>query len=194
MFSNHGRNNVISWYEGEDKCVIPQLLTCQAVVDESRRRFTNIKRRHWDESSLIFLPESCYLDECPHFIRCTDIKSVEENCNKHLKDSQEWRQIELDIFQCDCPDSCRDVSFFYLTEPVLMYKTKGIFLQMLLKYMCQLSINRKTFTASISCCIAKINVSWNVSFPVFFPSKPTWQHKFNTWLYVFSHLFCLSAK
>lgn len=82
-------------------------------------------KSHGDESFLIFLPES--LAECPHFIRCTDIKSMKENCNKHLKESQEWRQIALDLFQCDCPLT-RSLLSFSCFSSILQYRIFTLFI------------------------------------------------------------------
>lgn len=42
-----------------------------------------------DGAAPISPPQSRDLDECRHFIRCTDVKSAREKCNKHLNPSQE---------------------------------------------------------------------------------------------------------
>lgn len=60
-----------------------------------------------DGPASVFLPQSCDLDECRHFIRCTDVKSVRENCNKHLNLSQEdklsWLVSRATALLCSAP-------------------------------------------------------------------------------------------
>lgn len=105
-------------------------------------------KRHWDVSSLISLPGSCSLDGCPHFIRCRDIKSMKKNCNKHLKESQEWRQIDLDRFQCICPVAFSDTCSNPVEAAEKDTNSQRHLLQMLLKYVCDLSIQNVLTT----CC------------------------------------------
>ena len=79
---NHSRSNSVSWYQPWR-----WMCCCCWAADRS-------------VSSLRVVPSSfCCLDRCPHFIRRADIRSMKENCNKHLKEGQERRRRDLDLLQ-----------------------------------------------------------------------------------------------
>lgn len=147
MFLNHNSNNVISPYQSEDEHVILPLRTAQLLSRRTMKAAaaSHTSKRTWDEPSFNSLPGSCYLDECPHFIRYTDTESMKENCNKHLKEIQESRQIDLDLFQRNCPVDHND-TWSHQVEPVeqnMNFYTiiQDIFLHMLLK--CEFDLLRQ---------------------------------------------------
>lgn len=84
-------------------------------------------QRDAETCTLIYLPERCSLDECPHFISWTDIKSMKENRNKHLKESQEWKQIDLDVFQCNCPIAYNEPACIHLSHLRKIQTIKAFF-------------------------------------------------------------------
>lgn len=135
-------------------------------------------KRHWDESSLIFLPESCFLDECPHFIRCADVKSMKEKCNKHLKESQEWRHIDLARFQCNCPVAHSDTATSWASWEKSKH-LKGHFVNVdvymwLSNRECVQKMHPKK--KLLLCKIIKCVISC-AGFP---QERPTWRHKSRT--------------